>query len=88
MDSLKDYALFEETIKRCSLAWWHHLNYTWLIKTSWNAKQLFKELYPCLNANEAGKGKILIVRIASANNAEVQGFLPPEAWKWLNEYNV
>ena len=60
--------------------WWHFLTNTWLLSTPETAQQLFERLQPHLQAGD----RLLILGATS----EHSGFLPPEAWQWIQERTV
>ncbi len=59
--------------------WWHYLDNTWLILTNETAN----DLYSRLAATFAESDSMLVMRIRRTN--ETQGWLPQEAWDWINE---
>ena len=72
----QSYAKLYEVLKN-SPKWWHFLQSTWLIQTNESAQQLYDRLKPHLDPNDF----VLVIEIR--NNA--QGWLPKEAWDWINE---
>lgn len=69
-----DYRDLIEELERCE-SWWHYLDDTWLVNTEESATQLYNRLAPYLE----GSDSILIVSAAK----DVQGWLPDDAWKWI-----
>lgn len=57
--------------------WWHYLESTWIIKTDLNAGQVWNYLYTHINGND----RLLIVKIEPYDKG---GWLPQDAWAWLN----
>lgn len=57
--------------------WAHYLDSTWMIKTSLNASQIWN----ILNTHILASDYLLIIKI-DAN--EKWGWLPKDAWNWLN----
>ena len=58
--------------------WWHYLDSTWIIKnTTYTPQQMYNILAPHISVQDS----ILIIEIVSANK---HGFLPKDAWDWLN----
>jgi len=76
---LRNYTPLENTIKQCSLAWWHHLDNTWLIETNLNLNQIYQRLSGCIQPQD----RLLIIEIS--NQADYEGYLPQEAWNWMNQ---
>lgn len=73
----KDYATFFDAINSNSSNWWHFLDHTWIVRTDKTADAFAKALYPTIVKNDL----LLVIKISK----EYQGWLPEEAWKWLNE---
>lgn len=57
--------------------WWHFLTNTWLIQTPETAQELFGRLQPHLKDSD----RLLIMRV----EPDYSGFLPQEAWQWIQE---
>ena len=57
--------------------WWHYLETTWIVKSSYNSQQIHSLLGPHLSKNDL----ILIVEIVPGTSF---GWLPQEAWTWIN----
>lgn len=69
-----------ETIQATpTLGWWHYMDYTWLIKTSETATDLYNRLHTCFSNNDS----LVIAQITRF--AQMQGWLPQEAWKWITD---
>ncbi len=60
-----------------SQAWWHYLESTWLIQTYEDITSLNNRLRTHMDAND------LTLIIEPKRN--YQGWLPKEAWDWMNE---
>ena len=75
-DQAKNYAPFFEALKNNANYWWHYLDTTWIVSTHYSANDYAKLLYPYMNDTD----RLLVVKIAK----EYQGWLPTEAWDWLN----
>ena len=73
----KDYKGLSDELQR-SPGWWHYLDSTWLILTSESADQLYNRLRVNLDGNDS----ILIVQAGT----DVQGWLPEEAHKWIQQH--
>ena len=57
--------------------WWHFLTNTWLIATDETAQQLFARLQAHLKPDD----RVLVMGVTQ----EHSGWLPQEAWKWIQE---
>jgi len=73
----KDYGPLYEGIRNNCSKWWHYLDDVWIVETTDSADELAKKLYPLILRND----HLLVVRLVK----EYQGWLPKEAWDWLNE---
>jgi hypothetical protein len=62
-----------------SAYWWHYLDSTWLILTGETANELYSRLAPSFAQSDS----MLVVQIR--RTTETQGWLPGEAWDWINE---
>lgn len=62
-----------------TLKWWHFLDDAWLISTRETTAQLYERLRHAFLNND----RILIFEIKP--DAEVQGWLPNEAWEWIQQ---
>jgi hypothetical protein len=71
-----DYSGLYDAIRSCG-AWWHYLGSTWLVDTNLDADGVFARLRPHIHADDY----LLIHRVV----ADKQGWLPQEAWNWINE---
>jgi hypothetical protein len=60
-----------------SQAWWHFLESTWLIQTSEDINTLSNRLITNLDTNDF----LLMIEV----KRNYQGWLPKEAWDWMNE---
>lgn len=76
-DQLKDYSPLFKAIQNNSTSWWHYLERVWLVDTTHNPDTFAKLLYPYITTGDA----LLVFKLAREN----QGWLPNEAWKWINE---
>lgn len=72
----QNYDALHEAIKSCG-AWWHHLGSTWLVDTSLDANGIWSRLSPHVDKNDS----FLIIGVTR----EYSGWLPRDAWNWLNE---
>lgn len=59
--------------------WWHYIDNTWIIRSNETANQLYQRLssFSGININ-----RLLIIKIDENNK---QGWLPREAWDWINQ---
>jgi hypothetical protein len=73
----KDYTSLFEGIKSNCNYWWHYFDTTWIVSTTRGASEYAKLLYPHIETTD----RLLVVRITK----EHQGWLPKDAWNWLNE---
>jgi hypothetical protein len=71
----QDYSGLHDAIKSCGV-WWHYLASTWLVDTSLDATGIYNRLKPHLDPNDY----MLVIRVAR----DKQGWLPQEAWDWIN----
>jgi hypothetical protein len=72
-----DYRKFYAAIQSLG-NWWHYLDTTWAIKDSvYTTNQMYDKLASGLST----KDSILIVEIVQGTS---YGFLPKDAWDWLN----
>ena len=73
----KDYGPFYKAIQDGSEQWWHYMQNMWLVKTSSTPDTFARQLYPhMLRTDWLFVGKL---------QKEYQGWLPEDAWKWINE---
>lgn len=74
--NIENYGNLYNAIQRVG-PWWHHLDSTWIVKTNLNSQQIWNILLPYIYKND----HILIVKI---DNFDKWGWLPQDAWVWLN----
>lgn len=72
----KNYAPLYDAIKQSS-KWWHYLPSTWLVYTADTPDMVWNRLSSLIDKND----RLLIVEVTG----NYQGWLPPDAWKWINE---
>jgi len=60
-------------------SWWHYLDSTWIIKTNLNSAQIWNFLGRHITTVD----HMLIVKIEPNDKF---GWLPQDAWNWLNQY--
>ena len=71
----QNYETLYEAIKSCG-TWWHYLGSTWLVDTSLNATDIWGRLAPHVDKNDF----VLVIGVTR----DYQGWLPKDAWEWLN----
>ena len=71
----KDYTPFYNAIRNHTGTWWHY-NDIWMVQSNSTADAFAKSLYPFIENSD----HLLVIKVAK----EYQGWLPEEAWKWLN----
>lgn len=74
----KDYEDLKDAIKQLG-AWWHHLDSTWLVKTSNSAVAIRDSLKAHLDSDD----ELLVINVTNAERAWC-GFDEPGS-KWLKE---
>jgi len=75
--SLVLYAPLHEEIKKISGLWWHYLESTWIVKTNLTASEISAKLIPHIKQGD----RLIVVKI---DYSDSQGWLPKEAWDWIN----
>ena len=73
----KDYTPFYKAIQQCG-EWWHFLDSTWIVNTSYSADTVGKHLLQFIDQE---KDFVIVARLQK----DYQGWLPNEAWDWLNK---
>jgi len=73
----KNYEGLIEELKKSS-SWWHFLKSTWLIYTNETASQVWTRLEKQVDKDDY----ILIILVSK----DYQGWLPKEAWEWIERY--
>lgn len=71
----QDYTELYEAIKSLG-AWWHYLDSTWLVDTTYSADQIAAKLKPHMDDSDY----FLVIRV----QRDYQGWLPKDAWDWIN----
>jgi len=69
--------LFEKLKKHES--WWHYIDCTWFVVTDKSAKDIYTNIAIYLDKNDA-------VLIMAIEDVSMYGFLPEDAWKWIEEH--
>jgi hypothetical protein len=75
----KDYAPLHEAIKAQGSAWWHHLDSTWLVKTTRTSAEVRTSLREHLDRND----ELLVIDVTGRSRAW-HGFNERGA-KWLRD---
>lgn len=73
----RDYSSLKNAIQTTANGWSHHIDNVWIVNTDLSASDFAHKLLPHILKND----RLLVVKIT----AEHQGWLPAEAWKWMNE---
>ena len=77
-NSDQDYGKVFEAIKRASNGiWWHYLNSTWIIKTSFTVTEVANSIQAEIDEED----HLLVIEVK--NNK--QGWLKRDAWETLNQ---
>lgn len=71
----KDYAKLEQVLKSTG-TWWHHLEGVWLVRTPESPQVWYEKVKPYLDSDES----FLVIEV----HGNYQGWLPKQAWEWLN----
>lgn len=72
-------ALIRETLLTISEAWWHQLSGVWLLNTQHNSYEIHNFLLKYFTEED----RLFIIRIS--NDADYNGYLPKNAWVWIEE---
>jgi len=72
----KNYAPFFNAIKSNAVEWWHFLDSTFIVTANKSADEFARALFPFMEAADS----IFVCRLQKDYN----GWLPEEAWVWLN----
>ena len=73
----RDYSPFFVALRGNVLQWWHFIEQTCVFVTQHDIQSLTAALVPHIEVTDS----LLIVQIVPH---QVQGWLPPVAWEWLN----
>ena len=74
--SVTNYSSLFDEIKK-SYKWWHYLPSAWIILTNEDITSVRAKLIPLIYKND----NLLIIEIRKTSD----GWLPADAWKWINE---
>ncbi len=69
-------ALYE---KKWITDWWHYTDNTYIVASSYDVNQLYSAAVP-------GMSNMVYVLFIEVNPNNSQGWLPPDAWTWLQKY--
>ena len=72
----KDYSPLFTAIKGHTGLWWHYFDTVWIVESNLTADRFAKHLYQFIERSD----HLFVVRLTK----EHQGWLPKEAWDWLN----
>lgn len=75
-NQLRDYESFFVTVRGNSVQWCHYIENTILVYTPYPATDFTKKLLPHFEITDS----ILVVPVT----APLNGWLPPDAWNWIN----
>ena len=75
----RDYVKLYEVLKSAD-GWWHHLKSTWIISTTDSVNTWTEKIRAVMDEND----RFIIVDITEKTN---NGWLPKNAWEWINEHN-
>jgi len=70
----RDYTPLYDAIKN-NYQWWHYLESTWLVATSETAQQIYGRLVKTITQAD----RLIIIKVTK----EYYGWLPADAWKWI-----
>jgi len=76
-NKFRNYSPLFTAVKENSFQWWHYIESTWIVTTDHTADTFARVLYPHIENTDY----VLVVKI----HKDYQGWLPKEAWDWLNE---
>jgi len=76
-NATRDYGPFFVALRGNSLQWWHYIEQTCVVVTVFDHDAFAKKLVPHLALNDS-------LLVAKLTPHEFQGWLPKEAWEWLN----
>ena len=60
--------------------WWHYIDETYLVASNLEVNQLYNSIFPGVPQ------RYLLIIEVNTNNA--QGWIPKEAWTWLQKYQI
>ncbi len=75
----KNYTELFDTIKSSGTTWWHYLETTWIIESDKTPDKISNIITPYIDKSQ---DFVLVVKIDAYQK---QGWLPKEAWDWLNK---
>lgn len=79
LKATKNYTPFYEALKSQG-AWWHYVGSTWLLDTNLTPQQVADALAP-----HRGPADLILIAELGAKH---QGWLPKEAWEWINTRTI
>ena len=75
----KNYSGLYDAIKNSGSEWWHYLETAWIVESSRTSDQISTQLSSYI---DKGQDFLLVIKIDASQK---QGWLPKEAWDWLNK---
>jgi hypothetical protein len=75
-NQFKDYRPLFEAIKNCG-PWWHFMDTTWIVNTVRTPDTVSRHLQSFIDTDS---DYLLVIRLQK----NYQGWLPKDAWDWLN----
>lgn len=73
----KNYTNLFQKIKDYG-TWMHYIDNVWIIESTNDANTIYNDIFPLIDQQ---KDYILVLKIAS----DYQGWLPKDAWDWMNK---
>ena len=80
-DPGQNYQKLQSAIKGLGISWCHLLESTWVINTAFDARYITNYLRRNMDTNDF----LFVVEISKKDR---NGFLPQEAWHWLDQYDI
>jgi len=77
----KDYNPFFVALRGNALQWWHFIEQSCVVTTNHNVNSYVQQLVPHIEVTDS----LLVVEITPY---EFQGWLPQQAWDWLNQVSA
>jgi hypothetical protein len=74
----RDYSQFFVTLRGNALQWWHYIEQTCLVTTFNDVEKYTMLLVPYIEPTDS----LLVVKITPQ---QYQGWLPRDAWDWINK---
>ncbi|MHC1684921.1 MAG: SinR family protein [Clostridiaceae bacterium] len=58
--------------------WWHYLDSTWLVDSSYSAQNISERLVPVIDKNDY----LLVIKVTNDSH----GWLNQDAWNWITKH--